>query len=108
VIEGSYLAVEAVALILVVVAVLAALSALVLERADVPARLATRLFWALLLVVWVAVRRPVIVPERDVAPRMEGPRVRAGVGGAALREARRLLEGGPQETVSNLRGRRAC
>jgi hypothetical protein len=55
VIEGSYLAVEAVALILVVVAVLAALSALVLERADVPARLGTRLFWALLLVVWVAV-----------------------------------------------------
>jgi heme/copper-type cytochrome/quinol oxidase subunit 3 len=55
VIEGSYLAVEAVAVILVVVAVLAALSALVLERADVPARLATRLFWALLLVVWVAV-----------------------------------------------------
>ena len=49
-IEGSYLAVEAVAVILVVVAVLAALSALVLERADVPARLATRLFWALLLV----------------------------------------------------------
>ena len=54
-IEDSYLAVEAVALILTVAAALAALSALVLERADVPARLATRLFWAPLLVVWVAV-----------------------------------------------------
>ena len=54
-IDGSYLAVEAAALILAVAAALAALSALVLERADVPARLATRLFWALLLVTWVAV-----------------------------------------------------
>jgi hypothetical protein len=52
--EGPYLTVEAVALILVVVAVLAALSALVLERTDIPERLATRLFWALLLVIWVA------------------------------------------------------
>jgi hypothetical protein len=55
VIEGSYLAVEAVALILAVVAVLASLSALVLERTDIPHRLTTTLFWALLLVIWVAV-----------------------------------------------------
>ena len=54
-IEGSYLAVEAVALILAVVAVLASLSALVLERTDIPHRLATRLFLGLLLVIWVAV-----------------------------------------------------
>jgi len=55
VIEGSYLTVEAVALILAVVAVLTSLSALVLEWTDIPHRLATRLFWALLLVIWVAV-----------------------------------------------------
>jgi hypothetical protein len=55
VIEGSYRAVEAVAVILAVVAVLAALSALVLERTDIPEHLATRLFWALLFVIWVAV-----------------------------------------------------
>jgi hypothetical protein len=55
VIEGSYLAVEAVALILTVAGVLAALSALVLERTDIPEQRATRLFWALLLVIWVAV-----------------------------------------------------
>ena len=54
-IEGSYLGVEAVALILAVVAVLASLSALVLERTDIPHRLATRLFLGLLLVIWVAV-----------------------------------------------------
>ena len=54
-IEGSYLGVEAVALVLAVVAVLASLSALVLERTDIPARLATRLFLGLLLVIWVAV-----------------------------------------------------
>jgi hypothetical protein len=47
--------VEAVAVILAVAGVLAALSSLVLERTDIPARLATRLFWALLLVIWVAV-----------------------------------------------------
>jgi hypothetical protein len=55
VIEGSYRAVEAVAVILAVVAVLAALSALVLERTDLPEHFATRLFWALLFVIWVAV-----------------------------------------------------
>ena len=54
-IEGSYLGVEAVALVLAVVAVLASLSALVLERTDIPHRLATRLFLGLLLVIWVAV-----------------------------------------------------
>ena len=46
---------EAVAVILAVVAVLAALSALVLERTDIPERLATRLFLGLLFVIWVAV-----------------------------------------------------
>jgi hypothetical protein len=55
VIDGSYLAVEAAALILAVAAVLAALSALVLERTDMPERFAKRLFWALFFVVWVAV-----------------------------------------------------
>jgi hypothetical protein len=54
-IEGSFLAVEAVAILLAVAGVLAALSALVLERTDIPERLATRLFWALLVVIWVAV-----------------------------------------------------
>jgi len=54
-IEGSFLAVEAVAILLAVAGVLAALSALVLERTDIPERLATRLFWALLFVIWVAV-----------------------------------------------------
>ena len=53
-IEGSYLGVEAVALVLAVVAVLASLSALVLERTDIPHRLATRLFLGLLFVIWVA------------------------------------------------------
>jgi hypothetical protein len=51
VIDGSYLAVEAAALILAVAAVLAALSALVLERTDMPERFAKRLFWALFFVV---------------------------------------------------------
>jgi hypothetical protein len=55
VIEGSHLAVEAVALILAVAGVLAALSALVLERTAIPHRLATRLFWGLLFGIWVAV-----------------------------------------------------
>jgi hypothetical protein len=55
VIGGSYLAVEAVAVILAVAGVLAALSSLVLERTDIPEHFATRLFWALLLVIWVAV-----------------------------------------------------
>ena len=49
--EGSYLVVAG---ILAGVAVLASLSALVLERTDIPHRLATRLFWGLLLVIWVA------------------------------------------------------
>ena len=70
-IDGSYLAVEAAALILAVAAALAALSALVLERADVPARLATRLFWALLFAIWVAVCL-VLLLKGDAAG---GPRV---------------------------------
>jgi hypothetical protein len=49
------LSVAAVAVILAVAAVLAALSALVLERPDVPERLAARTFWGLLFVVWVMV-----------------------------------------------------
>jgi hypothetical protein len=55
VIEGPYLTVGAVAVILVVVAVLAALSVLVLEHTYIPARLATRLFLGLFSVIWVAV-----------------------------------------------------
>ena len=47
-IEDSYLAVEAVAVILAVVAVL---GALVLERTDIPERLTTRLFLGLLFVI---------------------------------------------------------
>ena len=43
------------AVILAVVAVLPALSALVLERTDIPEHLATRLFLGLLFVIWVAV-----------------------------------------------------
>ena len=54
VIEGPYLTVGAVAVILVV-AVLAALSVLVLEHTYIPASLATRLFLGLFSVIWVAV-----------------------------------------------------